>query len=76
MYPVTLHKKEDKSENGIIGYLPFYPQAEIFKEYQKSFPDLLISCQEPLLSIQTQIPIKNLSFVCYNAGFSTGKKDR
>lgn len=75
MYPVTLERKKDESKNGMIGYLPFYPAAEIFKEYQKKFPDLLISCQMPRQTIEAQIPIKDLIFVCYNAGLSVGKQD-
>ncbi len=74
-YKATLRLKTDTSETGIIGYLPFGADKSTFQKYQQVYPEMLITCEEPKMGMTTDIPIKNLEFICVNNGLSIGKRD-
>lgn len=66
---------KDSPKKDMIGYLPFWADKSTFQRYKKAYPELLIYCEEPKIGISSNIPIKNLEFVCINNGLSIGKRD-
>lgn len=75
MYKAVLQEKNKKSQDGLIGYIPFYPEKNNFERYQRQYPNLLISCEVPKLTIESQIPLKDLEFVAPCIGLSIGKRE-